>query len=532
MTGPATGLPDGSAEAPTQTTGTNAYVERMKAYVPLALLVALGLALRYIIAAQLLPTGAGFGVDLISFRAWAGNLAAEGLPGFYGRISFIDYTPGYLYVLWLVGAIGRLMGGIGDLVKAPAIIADLALAWLVWSMTLELGASRRRALLAAGIVLFNPITWFDSAIWGQVDSVGVVFLLISLRELWRDRPERAALFGTIAAIIKPQLGIIVPLAAAIIIRRALAPPDDAEIGVDGRPAARREPLRFLADLARPLQIVTAGVTGVLTAALLSAPFSLSIIDLFGKIGGAASGYPYLTVNAFNQWALIVQNDNGLARSGVWICDGSWPSVRGAPAPCGGEGFFFGPVPALVVGAILLVAVIGLVSAAVARRPDRLTMLVGLAALALAFFVVPTRVHERYLFPLYALGAILAAVSFRWRVAYVVLSAATFANLYAVLTRPFYDNPGIVDWLGIGEALRSESVVAIIAAVHLGGFVWVLTQLRDSASRQLERELAEDPEPEPAWPAPLDEAPPGDPPPGRRRARSGRPGGGGAGRLDR
>ena len=31
-------------------------------------------------------------------------------------------------------------------------------------------------------------------------------------------------------------------------------------------------------------------------------------------------------------------------------------------------------------------------------------------LALVFFVVPTRVHERYLFPFYALAAILAAVS--------------------------------------------------------------------------------------------------------------------------
>ena len=40
---------------------------------------------------------------------------------------------------------------------------------------------------------------------------------------------------------------------------------------------------------------------------------------------------------------------------------------------------------------------------VARRPDRLTLLVGLAVLALAFFVVPTRVHERYGYPFFAHG---------------------------------------------------------------------------------------------------------------------------------
>ena len=53
------------------------------------------------------------------------------------------------------------------------------------------------------------------------------------------------------------------------------------------------------------------------------------------------------------------------------------------------------------------------------------LVVAVTFLALAFFVLPTRVHERYLFPFFALGAILAAISVRWRVAYVVLRCATF-----------------------------------------------------------------------------------------------------------
>ena len=64
---------------------------------------------------------------------------------------------------------------------------------------------------------------------------------------------------------------------------------------------------------------------------------------------------------------------------------------------------FGPIPAVVIGTTLLLAVIVAVLAVVARRPDRLTLLVGLTVLALAFFVVPTRVHERYAFPFFALG---------------------------------------------------------------------------------------------------------------------------------
>ena len=75
--------------------------------------------------------------------------------------------------------------------------------------------------------MLNPISWFDSVVWGQVDSFGVVFLLLGLRELWRDRPERAAIFTVIAAMIKPQLGILVPLVAVVTIRRALWPVDAA-----------------------------------------------------------------------------------------------------------------------------------------------------------------------------------------------------------------------------------------------------------------------------------------------------------------
>ena len=98
--------------------------------------------------------------------------------------------------------------------------------WLVWSMVRELGGRDRLALIAAFVAVMNPVTWFDSVLWGQVDSFGVVFLLLGLRELWRDQPERAAIYTVIAALIKPQLGILIPIVAVVTIRRALWPPDD------------------------------------------------------------------------------------------------------------------------------------------------------------------------------------------------------------------------------------------------------------------------------------------------------------------
>ena len=102
------------------------------------------------------------------------------------------------------------------------------------------------------------------------------------------------------------------------------------------------------------------------------------------------------------------------------------------------------------GALLLTVIGRWARIGGARRDDRRTILIGLTILAIAFFVLPTRVHERYLFPFFALGAILAATSFRWRLAYFALALANFANLSrATHHRPLQQSP-ISDLAGYGR----------------------------------------------------------------------------------
>jgi uncharacterized membrane protein len=490
--GPAMGGTVRGSEAPSRATGTRHTVGAVLA------VLAFGLALRLIIA-YLLP-GSGFATDLNAFAAWSRNLAAEGPFGFYQRDFFHDYTPGYLYALWLVGWVTQILHAetwsatfpfLQDFgLKVVPIIADLAIGWLVHSMILELGGSRRAARLGALLAVLNPISWFDSVVWGQVDSVGVVFLLLALRELWRDRPERAAVWAVVAAIIKPQLGIIIPLVAVVTIRRALWP-----AGGDGEPART----------GRPLRILTTGLVGFATAVVLCLPFGLSVVELtdqapfvrsglLEQVAVAAGGYPYLSVNAYNLWALL-PSDLGfsLANSGRWVCDfaASSTATEAAARYCGSGGGLIAGVPALAFGSAFLLAAIAGILWLVARRPDRIVLLVGLALLALAFFVLPTRVHERYIYPFFALGVVLAAVSVRWRVAYTVLSVATIANLYAVLVT-YPDNPSIQDWFGIAPAIRSEAGVAATAVAISVSFGWALLQLRRGATDRLTASLARSP----------------------------------------
>ena len=124
-------------------------------------------------------------------------------------------------------------------------------------------------------------------VWGQVDSFGVVFLLLGLRELWRDQPERSAIFAVVAALIKPQLGILVPIVAAGhdpagAVAGPSRPDDDATADRRDSPRRRAGSLGSAPGSGgptSPIRILTTGLAGFATAVVLCLPFGLSVLEL-------------------------------------------------------------------------------------------------------------------------------------------------------------------------------------------------------------------------------------------------------------
>ena len=88
-------------------------------------------------------------------------------------------------MLWALGSIGHAVAPLaglditGGLIKIPPILADAANAWLLFVIARRfLGrwvgddACEWIGVVAAVLYLFNPgFLTFDSAVWGQVDSV-------------------------------------------------------------------------------------------------------------------------------------------------------------------------------------------------------------------------------------------------------------------------------------------------------------------------------------------------------------------------
>ena len=84
-------------------------------------------AVAFILRLLVAPHAGVYG-DLRLYQRWADRLADVGPRHFYAEGQFADYPPGYLYVLWLIGKLSATPGYL--LLKLPAILADLGLAWI------------------------------------------------------------------------------------------------------------------------------------------------------------------------------------------------------------------------------------------------------------------------------------------------------------------------------------------------------------------------------------------------------------------
>ena len=427
--------------------GTRHSAQRVDAVTALIALLAVALLLRVFIAGIELPLS-GFRIDVNDFAAWAGQIARFGPAEFYARCGFCDYPPGYMYVLGFAGLFGAFLppGAVTTLpvvlVKIPGMLADIGVGWLLFLICRRWGgellgraADARRGLsgetlglVAATIYLFNPGTLFNSAVWGQVDSVGALVLLATLYLLARGRTEAAAVAAVVAMLVKFQFAFLVPIVVAVGIKRHLVGRStDPEL--DGRP----EPIRVLTSLA----------AGLVTLAVMLVPFRMAIwspnpadTTLVSKVVEAAGQYPGLSINAFNMW----RNPwSGLGSSNQWGNDSAVLfSLVGVS------------VDWRLVGTLLFAAA-GLVALwLVTRRDDLRGVLIAALLVAVAFFVLPTRVHERYLFPALALAVPLVLRRPAWAVAYGMLSLLFFANVYWAYT---------IDWSYASTAVLNPASAA-------------------------------------------------------------------------
>ena len=358
--------------------------------------------------------------DVIVVSRWAERMAEVGPLGFYDGGGSI--YPALLYLYWPLGVL--FDGDALDLgIKALAVPFDVAVGLLLFWMTAS-RAGRWAGVGAAALYLLNPAVILAGPVWGQIDAAGTLAMLAALVAAARARLGLAAGLAVVAGLVKPQFGLVllpVLVLAGIVSRRE-----------------------------RSLWPAAWALTGLVVGYLVIAgPLLLSPVEHAGNIGGVTEIRQEASVHAPNMWALLF----GYERLDTGF---------------GGIG--------------LALLVVGLAAAQLPLRwqRDLRTLLAVGVFVVFAFYFLPTRVHERYLFPAMAVLAPLAAVSRPVLAGYLALAAAfTLSMLYALAdTTPFTLPQQWEEVLITREMVTALSIVMILAAITL------IVQLSSGAGRRL------------------------------------------------
>ena len=347
----------------------------------LPVLLGVGFIFRLITAVS----AAGYETDINTFKAWAAMVYETPWKQVYDTAGFLDYPPGYLYVLWAMEALRRLFGlafdsaGATLLIKLPSILADLACAFLLYRLA-KRKLGENRAFLGAALYLFCPAVWVNSAVWGQADGFCILLLFASLLLMLDSHYLPAALLYGVSILCKPQMLAFIPLYVAYPLRQKAYKQLAAGVGV------------------------TLGV-----GLLLALPFTqhFNFVWLFQKYVSTMGYYNYFTINAYNFYGLIGLNWGSLDSLG-------WLSTLLTVLSCA--------------------AATGLAVWIIWRsRREGALFAAGAVLMATVFLFCP-KMHERYLFPvlLLLLGAWAVSNDRRMLFSFGIFSALHYLNVAYVL----------------------------------------------------------------------------------------------------
>lgn len=299
--------------------------------------------------------------------------------------------------------------------KIPAIIADLGLGLLIYKIGSRLG-TKKLAGLATIFYLFLPATWYNSAYWGQIESLYSFFVVLSFFFIFRERFLWSVVSLGISALIKPTGLFVFPIF-----------------------------LIYLLKEKKFIDLFFGGIIFLVLAEILYFPFQpfntlpWAFNFYLKSFGGEIN---YLTANAFNFWAIIF--GFGVKNTILFL---------GLPAKYWGWGIF------LVITLLICFKLWKV------RLKKSLFMAVFLTAFS-AFLFLPL-MHERYFYTALVFAAIVGSFSKSYLYAFVLLSLIHFLNLYHLWWYP--RAPFLI------ELLSNMFFIRAIIVLNIGIFVYFLKE---------------------------------------------------------
>jgi Gpi18-like mannosyltransferase len=269
---------------------------------------------------------------------------------------------------------------IGQLIslKILPILGDAVVALIIYRIILK-KVDKTRARLAAVIYLISPFSWYESALWGQNDQLGLIFLVAAFWFIFTKKwVWLSPLMMTISVLLKPTAFIFGPLLLWIAIK----------------------------DRTTIKQVIVGGVVALggyfwLSRMFSSFDFWQFNLNLQRQI--FIKGEMWTWLNSFNFWRIIT---------------GFLTDYRQ---------LFLG-INLKIWGYIMFLGV-NILAFKIALKRDWEGVLKAIFIIAIGGWMTMVTMHERYLFPAIVVGLILAAENLKLMKYWVVLSLVFAVNMF-------------------------------------------------------------------------------------------------------
>ncbi len=356
-----------------------------------------------------------FGFDVNNFMIWGQYSVDYGLSQMYRQGIFMDYPPGYMYVLYFITKIVRLLGIENGnilyifILKLPSMIADFACAYLLYKIAEE-KQSKAFAKYLALVFLFMPVVILNSSVWGQVESFYILFVALSIYFAYKNKTCFAGISYAYALLIKPQALLFGPVLLFYIIRTK--------------------------SIKEFLKAVFSGATSFYIMCL---PFCNGLFDiawLFELYTNTVGGYKYYTVNAYNVYYTMGLNWIDVSQNSVFI------------------NIYVIAISIIVVGFIVL------------KSKDKSNLFISSTLIITIIFSFCTMMHERYIYPAILFALITFAINKRkeYFIFSMVIACLNYFNTNWILNS--YNS----NFTGIEIIKKSLGFAMMIIALFFAGYV--------------------------------------------------------------
>lgn len=358
----------------------------------------------------------GHKTDMSCFSSWSDMIFTGGIKNFYTSEAFHDYPPGYMYVLYFIGALKALFGisGVGEtvLLKLPSLLCNIGSGYIIYKIAKKRTGDKGASAIAA-LYLFNPAVITNGALWGQVDAVYTFAALCMIYLITQKRMIASYFVFAISIFIKPQSLIFAPVLILGIAENL-----------------------FINDFnsKKILKNLVCGLCAILALVLASVPFGLkNVISQY--ITTIAKQYPYFTVNAFNLWGALGMNWKELTASGT------------------------------VLGYAFITAIVIYTAYVFLKSKNGAKYWYTGALLAFLTYILSVKMHDRYSFP--AMLLVLAA--------FAVSGNSKEYRLYSLLTVTHFFNEAWILFIYETDAAKyfQSPVIIIASAINIAAAAYMI-----------------------------------------------------------